>query len=269
MGFFWADEPKKSSCCGPTCNCSHCRAKRDVPKFDPSSLGSCPVMKKQTSDGGCPRDNINPLNNMPMDLSSSRAPGQTIDLPTEKTKSSIPKGPDTTEGVWVYPSPQQMLNAMIRKGKGDVPEDAVESMVDIHNFLNEGAWSEILKWEKFHTQATDIEPRLQKFTGRPDQMSPKAKVFTTLGKYFPSRFSSAAPFDRHDWTVLRSDGRGGWSEVRYVIDYYAGPEDEDGLPTFYLDVRPALDNLGNARDRLRYWTQTEAKPVWDKAMGKT
>lgn len=34
-----------------------------------------------------------------------------------------------------------------RKG-WETPEEHVEEMVQIHNFLNEQAWLEILKWEK-------------------------------------------------------------------------------------------------------------------------
>ena len=40
-----------------------------------------------------------------------------------------------------------MYNALLRKGYTDTPEDAIESMVAVHNFLNEGAWQEILDWE--------------------------------------------------------------------------------------------------------------------------
>lgn len=40
-----------------------------------------------------------------------------------------------------------MYNAMLRKGYTDTPTDAVESMVAVHNFLNEGAWEEIVTWE--------------------------------------------------------------------------------------------------------------------------
>ena len=36
---------------------------------------------------------------------------------------------------------------MLRKGYTDTDITAVESMVAVHNFLNEGAWSEILEWE--------------------------------------------------------------------------------------------------------------------------
>ena len=40
-----------------------------------------------------------------------------------------------------------MYNAMLRKGYTDTPVEHVESMVAVHNFLNEGAWNEIVEWE--------------------------------------------------------------------------------------------------------------------------
>ena len=43
-------------------------------------------------------------------------------------------------------------------------------------------------------------------------------------------------------------------EVRYIIDYYSSPDDPDtDEPSFYLDVRPALDSLGAASAR---WKKT-------------
>ena len=73
------------------------------------------------------------------------------------------------------------------------------------------------------------------------------------------------PFDRHDWIVDRGDGTG---ERRYVIDFYNGKEDSisvdmngangagsgsgsNGLPNMYLDVRPALDDVDSAQDRVK------------------
>ncbi|ODQ67325.1 cytochrome c and c1 heme-lyase [Nadsonia fulvescens var. elongata DSM 6958] len=199
---------------------------------------------------------INPLNNMP-DLSSQKAPGQVIDLPTERTLSSIPRGSEGSEGVWEYPSPQQMLNAMLRKGGSEIPEDAVESMVDVHNFLNEGAWDEILKWEAPHTEETKMQPRLLKFTGRPNDATPRSVMLQALGKIYPSKYGTPPPFDRHDWTVLRGTSSGEYEKVRYVIDYYSFPDDEAGNPSFVLDVRPALDTVTAAKDRFTKWT-TEA-----------
>ncbi|GME88387.1 hypothetical protein B5S28_g280 [[Candida] boidinii] len=278
MGWFWADNAdsqkkispvatKSSSSIPPSCpmhNASASSATLPIPPKRRSGAppAACPVVGK---DGA---EDLNPLNNMPYDISTQKASGQTIDLPTERTLSTIPRGDKTDEGVWEYPSPQQMLNAMLRKGKGDIPEDAVEDMVNIHNFLNEGAWGEILEWEKKYTDQTDIAPRLQKFTGRPHDLSPRARMYSLLAAVLPSYFEDEKPFDRHDWTVLRGDKDGSWKEVRYVIDYYGGPDDEHGMPTFFLDVRPALDNFGNASDRMSHWLEA-TRPTWDKALGRS
>lgn len=70
---------------------------------------------------------------------------QTINLPLEREISTIPRG--DSENNWEYPSPQQMYNAMLRKGHTDTPAEDVEAMVAVHNFLNEGAWEEIVTWE--------------------------------------------------------------------------------------------------------------------------
>ncbi|ODV63144.1 holocytochrome c synthase CYC3 [Ascoidea rubescens DSM 1968] len=225
------------------------------------------------------KNTLNPLNNMPHFIDTKKLPGQQLDLPIERIISSIPRGTSENEGNWEYPSPQQMFNAMIRKGKGEVPEDAVESMVDVHNFLNEGAWQQILEWEQPYIERTNTSPRLLKFTGRPSDLSPKARMYLLLGKIFPETYNTEPPFDRHDWTVLRKKSsffgdstslengneadKNDWQKVRYVIDYYGGPDDAHGMPTFFLDVRPALDNFTNAKDRFQHW----AGPLWRKAMG--
>lgn len=94
---------------------------------------------------------LDPKNNMPVGLSATeRAPGQRLHLPTEKTLSSIPRPKEQDEGgsgVWEYPSPQQFYNALVRKG-WETPEESIEDVVDIHNWINEGAWDEVMKWEK-------------------------------------------------------------------------------------------------------------------------
>jgi cytochrome c heme-lyase len=66
--------------------------------------------------------------------------------------SSIPRvvdGETRTDmrQTWEYPSPQQFYNALVRKGL-DTPAEHVETVVEIHNFLNEKAWGEVLKWER-------------------------------------------------------------------------------------------------------------------------
>ena len=106
-----------------------------------------------------------------------------------------------------------MYNAMLRKGYDDTPQDAVESMVAIHNFLNEGAWAEIVAWERrfarglaegwrmcqkgeegFEEMAERKEgeeekaPRLVRFQGRPGEMTPKAKILQMLGQVYPAKF---------------------------------------------------------------------------------
>lgn len=253
MGFFWAGTSSASTSARTSTGTGEAVCPM---RAADSETPTCPMRAPGGESSG-----INPLNNMPHHLLSGPAPGQTTALPTERTLSTIPRGDDLGK-VWEYPLPQQMLNAMLRRGKDPVPEDAVELMVDVHNFLNEEAWQEILEWENRHT--TDVGPRLLRFTGRPHDLLPKARLHLALAKVFPSTFSSEPPFDRHDWTVLRHEGTG-WREVRYVIDYYGGPE-EDDMPTFFLDVRPGLDSVGAAMDRIKRCGE-ESKPVFWKAMG--
>jgi cytochrome c heme-lyase len=116
------------------------------------ALAQCPIPHS---------DAINPHNNIPS-LGLNRAPGQVLELPLDRTISSIPRAAGSTYGPagpvsgaaqpteapskWEYPSPQQFYNALIRKG-WETPEEHVQTMVHIHNFLNEEAWLEVLKWE--------------------------------------------------------------------------------------------------------------------------
>ncbi len=92
---------------------------------------------------------VNLLNNMPS-LSQSPARDQKIPLPVERTESTIPRTSSPHGEIapekWEYPSPQQFYNALVGKG-WETPEEHVETMVQIHNFLNEMAWKEVVKWE--------------------------------------------------------------------------------------------------------------------------
>lgn len=228
-----------------------------MPKTKPASAGECPVNHEVSQ--------TNPLNNMPS-LKNTRLPGQKGDLPAERTISSIPRGKEEIEGNWEYPSPQQMLNAMVRKSGGsldEIPEDAVESMVAVHNFLNEGVWNEVLEWEKPYAERAGVPPRLLRFTGRPSELSPRARLIQWAGRVWPAKFGVPPPFDRHDWTILRALPDGGWQEVRYVIDFYEAPDDGDA-PAFNVDVRPAADSLQAISDRVKHY----AGPVWEKGMGR-
>ncbi|KAL9602741.1 MAG: hypothetical protein Q9219_001584 [cf. Caloplaca sp. 3 TL-2023] len=235
---------------------------------------------------------LNPLNYMPSNLSQSRDTRQTIHLPTERETSSIPRG--DMDSNWEYPSPQQMYNAMLRKGYDDTPEDAVESMVAVHNFLNEGAWAEIVGWERRFSRGLghgwqacrrgeegfqenngrtilakdtgDVAapPKLLRFQGRPNEMTPKARMLEFIGRMYPAKFGCEPPFDRHDWYIQRQATDGGQTtEVRYVIDYYSAPPEPTGEPVFYLDVRPAIDGPTAAIERMMRW----GGDLWYRASG--
>lgn len=248
----------------------------------------CPISHDKTSL--TKGDALNPLNYMP-ELTQSQAPLQKIELSKERTISSIPRAPnsaapgaapydspaqcpiphetrteqasacpvqhdsgDAQPSNWEYPSPQQFYNALVRKG-WETPEEHVEMMVLIHNFLNERAWQEVIEWEKL--AGSDVSRlQLARFQGRPGTLSPRARMFGWLAWAMPSRFSSEPPFDRHDWIVYRppANGSSEGEEVRYIIDYYSEPEEtEDDDPSFNLDVRPALDSFSAIRTR---WKKT-------------
>ena len=184
----------------------------------PTDADSCPVAapKNAPSDTLSEKPStlakLNPLNYMPS-LSQERSSQQTRALPTSRSTSSIPRG--DTNANWEYPSPQQMYNAMLRKGYDNTPEDAVESMVAVHNFLNEGAWNEIEAWEARFSGGLlegwracrrgeegweemvlngtwrprdDNAPKLLRFMGRPSDMTPKARMLNWMGRLYPAKF---------------------------------------------------------------------------------
>ncbi|KAJ5895456.1 Cytochrome c heme lyase [Penicillium taxi] len=319
MGWFWADSQQKApqaphptfSNAAPPPGCPMHESNSAPSKIPETTTPptSCPVKRSSdspfyvapksdsptapevaaTAKSSSTLSKLNPLNYMFSSISQERAPNQTVDLPLEREQSSIPRG-DSNEN-WEYPSPQQMYNAMLRKGHTDTPQDAVEAMVAVHNFLNEGAWNEIVGWERTfagglktgwekcrrgeenlsydlavaeETGKIDpvTEPRLIRFQGRPQDLSPKATIFQALGWAMPSKFDQKPPFDRHDWFVQRQTPWGS-KEVRYVIDYYSGPPEETGEPVFYLDIRPALDSPTAAVERMMRW----GGDVWWRASG--
>jgi cytochrome c heme-lyase len=203
--------------------------KHDAPSA--STQGSCPMKSSnspliqppqsasqtpQPSEKSSTLSKLNPLNYMFANISQSRAENQTVDLPVERELSSIPRS-DPKAGNWEYPSPQQMYNAMLRKGYDDTPQDAVESMVAVHNFLNEGAWAEIVEWERtfagglksgwekcrrgeenlrLEAQRREMQggvddepqPSLVRFMGRPGDLTPKAKIMQAMGWVYPKKF---------------------------------------------------------------------------------
>ncbi|TKX26294.1 cytochrome c heme lyase [Elsinoe australis] len=266
----------------------------------PSESSACPYKPSEPSSPSASTSNVlsklNPLNLMPRNLDNTRSTSQTISLDLDREPSTIPRG-DGSGTTWEYPSPQQMYNAMLRKGYTDTPAEDVPAMVSVHNFLNEGAWAEIVDWEtrfagglqrgwqickrgeenapivadilarreRLEGKVTveDKPPSLVRFMGRPDEMTPKARIMQLMGWAWPTRYETEPPFDRHDWFVRRIRPDGGEEEKRYVIDYYSGPPEPTGEPVFYLDVRPAVDGPTAAAERLLRW----GGDVWWRASG--
>ncbi|KAF2396242.1 cytochrome c and c1 heme-lyase [Trichodelitschia bisporula] len=305
MGWFWADpapapprapNPIPTPHASPPPGCpmhapGAAAPATTAPPSGPPPTSACPYVPPDSTPTGRPStlSKLNPLNYMPTHIPNTKSPHQSVTLPLSREPSTIPKGDGS--GTWEYPSPQQMYNAMLRKGYTDTPADAVEAMVAVHNFLNEGAWAEIVEWERrFHrgmlegvkrcvhgeegsVSGADIgsdwpdedtaPPRLTRFMGRPGDLTPKARILQALGSVWPARFGGEAPFDRHDWFVRRSLPGGGETEVRYVIDYYSGPPEESGEPVFFLDVRPAVDTPSAALARVARW----GGDVWWRGTG--
>ncbi|CAJ2505726.1 Uu.00g131200.m01.CDS01 [Anthostomella pinea] len=282
---------KSANAMTPPPPASSCPVKHASPPLT-ESPSSCPVPHEARKAATEPEQRstlskLNPLNYMFSDLSQARAPDQTQALPTSREPSTIPRGDG--DGNWEYPSPQQMYNALLRKGYDDTDVTAVESMVSVHNFLNEGAWAEIMEWEKrfagglykgwrkcsrgeqnfdtmvrkygYKKELDDLSPSLVRFQGRPQEMTPKAAMVQVMGWIYPGAFATEPPFDRHDWYVTReTDGQK--KEVRYIIDYYSGEPEPSGEPVFYLDVRPALTPTAAIERTMRWGCD-----VWWRASG--
>ncbi|KAK5635406.1 hypothetical protein RRF57_011118 [Xylaria bambusicola] len=240
MGWFWADSPtptappshrafaRHGAAPPPGCPMHKHQNSTDAMALPPSA---CPVKHDAGPPSACPvpqasqtattepdsqstMSKLNPLNYMFKNLSQERAPSQTHMLPLEREPSTIPRGDG--QGNWEYPSPQQMYNALLRKGYTDTDVTAVESMVGVHNFLNEGAWGEIMEWEKrfagglykgwrkcsrgeqnfeenvkkygYEKEVEELQPSLVRFQGRPQEMTPKAAMIQVMGWIYPSKF---------------------------------------------------------------------------------
>lgn len=235
-------------------------------------LGMSRMIRNET----CPQQQQQNQNSLPASVEESLQhnqlpmPDQKVPLSTHRVISSIPKsdkGPSpahqstlsnneaattaanaaTAENHnWVYPSEQQFYNAMRRKG-WDAPDEAnMASVIQIHNVVNEQSWRQVRQWEK-ELHGCD-HPKLVRFIGRPDQMSPKAWIYSNLLMYKP-------PFDRHDWFVESEDH----TVTRYVIDFYEGQSKSGGgngnqnvsPVSLHLDVRPALDHPRYVLDRIK------------------
>ncbi|KAG2149341.1 cytochrome c/c1 heme-lyase [Suillus clintonianus] len=207
----------------------------------------CPVDHgSHSSDESCPVDHKSRTTwSSILPGSSSAHPVNASSLSTEREVSSIPR---TDNGNWVYPSEAQFFAAMARKNHNPHAPD-MKTIIPIHNAVNERAWSELMKWESGRGGEKCGGVKLVNFKGRPNDLTPKARLMTLLGY--------SAPFDRHDWVVERCGTR-----IRYVIDFYtgrgAGPSSSNNV-SFYLDVRPALDNWEGVKMR--------AENIWQDWFG--
>jgi cytochrome c heme-lyase len=179
------------------------------------------------------------------DREVSTIPRALPDLPStpaaRPANSERDTGSDKKTGNWIYPSEQMFFNAMRRKSF-DPRETDMQTIVPIHNAVNERAWYEIKQWEAGRSDACG-GPKLASFSGLSTSLTPRARWKSLMGYQ--------TPFDRHDWVVDRCG-----QKVEYVIDFYAGKEEEGkakGL-SFYLDVRPKLNSVEGWKMRAaRYW----------------
>ncbi|KAI0818718.1 cytochrome c/c1 heme lyase-domain-containing protein [Irpex lacteus] len=155
-------------------------------------------------------------------------------LPTDREISSIPR---TDGSNWVNTIPH-------------APD--MQVIVPIHNAVNERAWAELMKWETGQGGEKCGGVKLVSFKGRPQDRTPKARWKMLLGY--------SAPFDRHDWVVDRCGTR-----LRYVIDFYTGHSQGPSANnlSFYLDVRPAIDNWEGLRLRTTHFLNRWVGDLWN------
>lgn len=232
---------------------SECPMSQNTKSTSNNMSSECPIKNeekyKNPNQYNVYSQKINPTNQMPSQANQLPAPGQEVPLSTDRVKSGIPKG-GTESDTWAYPSPQMFWNALVRKGKSEGSnEKDMDTVVAIHNNMNENTWRQVMAWEELHpTLEPGREPKLLRFQGKPHDLSPKARLKLLFGH--------PAPFDRHDWVVDR-----GGKEVRYVIDYYHDESqvnsdktpkltDLHSMKSIHVDVRPALDSVDSVCDRV-------------------
>ena len=228
-------------------------------QIEPTSESACPVTKDSRLIPASLEEAAR--------YAQTPQPDQTIPLAVDREVSSIPRVRGSTLGEdsvkipdhqlihdesdnsdskddkkWVYPSEQQMYNAMRKKGWTNVPEESIPVVLKIHNHINESTWNQILDWENANsTSSSPSQVQLVRFQGRPNDMSPKAYIMSSLLRWCDP------PFDRHDWYVQNNNrivsGNKNGRIQRYVIDYYYLPTTNPNMPPIpYIDARPALDH---------------------------
>ncbi|SCP03529.1 cytochrome c heme lyase, putative [Plasmodium malariae] len=194
----------------------------------------CPAKLKKSGDLTILESEINESNMMPEIPNYALKGNCDLSLNKKRDVSSIPKN---NKEYWLYPSPQQFYNSLLRKNK-DIDINYIDAVVNVHNEVNEESWKHILKYEHMHKKKCS-HVTLQRFLGKFDDLTFKAKFrsfFSRLGR----------PFDRHDWYINRCG-----TEVKYILDYYNDETINDDK-NIYIDVRPAMDSFSNIWDRVRY-----------------
>jgi cytochrome c heme-lyase len=128
----------------------------------------------------------------------------------------------------------------MKRKQWDPSAEDMNTVVPIHNAVNERVWHQILKWEENEGGSSCGGLQLSSFKGDSKKMTPKAM--------FWGLFGYTKPFDRHDWTINRCG-----VEVEYVIDFYQGRgrAGAPGLASFYLDVRPKLNSWEGVKLRAK------------------
>lgn len=206
---------------------------------DLPAVSKIPKAVRQKSDGAPV-----PVPTVPTTSSSDNTP-QTLACTSDSIAASnnIANGPAAgalpeahEDERWIFPSQQRFYNAMKKKGWNPREED-LPYIVSIHNTINENTWSKVAEYEEFHKDECP-EPKLLRFQGLPTDYSLKARLKSYVGYVLP--------FDRHDWTVDRCG-----KDVRYIIDFYNGPEVPYRPVSVHLDVRPAPDSIGAVYDRVK------------------
>ncbi|KAF8078127.1 cytochrome c/c1 heme-lyase [Lyophyllum atratum] len=204
------------------------------------SSGGCPVdhtSSPSSSPESCPVDHKS-SSTWNRFLSTQPSSSSNASLSTDRETSSIPR---VADGHWVYPSEAQFFAAMARKNHNPQAAD-MKTIVPIHNAVNERAWTEVMKWEAGRGGEACGGVKLVNFQGKPNERSLKAKWKMLLGY--------SAPFDRHDWIVDRCG-----TKTRYIIDFYTGHNNSATASnlSFFLDVRPALDNWEGVKMRAEHF----------------
>ena len=231
----------------PSGNSNHCPATSTPETHTAAAVFAQAGSGGKARQGGCPvhrgsgispavEGELNPANAMPATANQCPAPGQQTPLSTERVTSTIPTG-GGSDPLWIYPSPQMFFNAMRRKGYAP-REEEMQTVVAIHNSVNERTWSQVVDWEAtLHPECVE-GLRLLRFSGKPTEPTLKARLNSLVG-YSP-------PFDRHDWVISRCG-----KEVTYLIDFYNGRPNPLKPVSMHIDARPSGDNFQELWDRVR------------------